>query len=75
MYTLLSPSDINLDTSTVNCFDNPNCNHNLFLCSLRSQSERNQHAAFLTDYDVDEVLGCEYHIDHSFLSSTILLPN
>ena len=42
--------------------------------SLRSMDKRAQLAALLSYYDIDIVLGCESHIDQSFLSSEIL-PN
>ena len=45
-----------------------------YCCSLRSMDKRAQLAALLSYYDIDIVLGCESHIDQSFLSSEIL-PN
>ena len=45
-----------------------------YCCSFRSMDKRAQLAALLSYYDIDIVLGCESHIDQSFLSSEIL-PN
>ena len=42
--------------------------------SLQSLCERNQLASILSHHNIDIVLGCESHIDESFLSAEIL-PN
>ena len=40
--------------------------------SIRSQSKRINLATLLSDHQIDIILGCESHLDHSFLSSEIL---
>ena len=42
--------------------------------SLRSLCKRNQLASILSHHNIDIILGCESHIDESFLSAEIL-PN
>jgi len=54
---------LNLKVMSLNC------------CSLRSLSKRSQLTSLLCDHNIDIVIGCESHIDQSFLSSEILPPN
>ena len=40
-------------------------------CSLRSQSERARLSGLITEHQPDLILGCESHLDNSFVSSEV----
>ena len=43
--------------------------------SIRSQAKRNNLTVLLSEHDIDNILGCESHIDESYFSSELLPPS
>ena len=68
----LNSSFRTMDPCTIENQSHKFLNIHVNFCSLQSLCKRNQLASILSHLNIDIILGCESHIDDSFLSAEIL---